>query len=98
VLDVVPVDTGAEIVPAGVPPDVAEVVALEPVNVGALTVPAGVYEPPPATPGSMPAADPLTNLPRRSGVPFVPSQRCQPPGIADSDPDHMTITPTGTPS
>jgi hypothetical protein len=32
----------AAFVPAGVPPEVAELVALDPVNVGAATVPAGV--------------------------------------------------------
>lgn len=40
-----------------------------------------------------PVPCPRTNLPRRSGVPFVPSQRFQPPGARA--PDHMTIVPDG---
>jgi hypothetical protein len=33
------------------------------------------------------------NLSRRSGVPFVPSQRNHPVGIETIEPDHMVMTP-----
>jgi hypothetical protein len=92
-----PVNVGALFVPLGVPPLVLLVVLLSPVNVGAATVPAGVwFVAPPVTPGLMPAPAPLMNIERKSGVPLVPSHRCQPFGMLASRPPHITITPLGT--
>jgi len=38
---------------------------------------------------------PTTNLSLKSGVPFVPSQSCQPVGIDATVPDQMRIEPIG---
>ena len=70
-------------------------VACVPVKLGVEIVPAGVYVPPPVTPGSIPAAEPLINFDLRSGVPLSPSQRCQPEGIFASSPAHIAIKPEG---
>ena len=37
------------------------------------------------------------NLSLKFGVPFVPSHRAQPEGMLARVPDHITITPLGTP-
>lgn len=41
---------------------------------------------------------PTTNLSRKSGVLLLPSQITQPEGMAPVAPDHIAITPEGTPS
>ena len=50
---------------------------------------------PPVAPGFSPLETPITNLPLKSGVPFVPLQSCQSSGIKFKVPDHIIIEPTG---
>ena len=78
---------------------VSDAVLVDPLNVwvwaGRLAVDSEVEELPPVAPTEYAEPAPTMNLSCRFGVPFVPSHKYQPLGIAAIDPDHMIMPPDG---